>query len=77
VILPPRCSVFLTVAAQFCFFNMSHPPAIQIPLQFDGHNYREWAFCAQTVLVGYGLAAHLTFDFYNFKINITSVARLF
>jgi len=60
VILPPRCSVFLTVAAQFCFFNMSHPPAIQIPLQFDGHNYREWAFCAQTVLVGYGLAAHLT-----------------
>ena len=39
---------------------MSNPSAIQIPLQFDGHNYREWAFCAQTVLVGYGLAAHLT-----------------
>jgi len=39
---------------------MSHPSAIQIPLQFDGHNYREWAFCAQTVLGGYGLASHLT-----------------
>ena len=39
---------------------MSNPSAIQIPLQFDGHNYREWAFCAQTVLGGYGLASHLT-----------------
>ena len=39
---------------------MSHLPAIQIPLQFGGHNYREWAFCAQTVLGGYGLASHLT-----------------
>jgi hypothetical protein len=39
---------------------MSNPSAIQIPLQFDGHNYREWAFCAQTVLGGYGLTSHLT-----------------
>ena len=39
---------------------MSNPSAIQIPLQFDGHNYREWAFWAQTVLGGYGLASHLT-----------------
>jgi len=49
------------MSALFFFpFNMSHPSAIQIPLQFDGHNYREWAFCAQTVLGGYGLASHLT-----------------
>ena len=39
---------------------MSHPTAITIPVQLDGHNYREWAFCVETVLGGYGLVSHLT-----------------
>ena len=39
---------------------MSQPSAISIPLKFDGQNYREWAFCVETVLGGYGAAAHLT-----------------
>jgi len=34
---------------------MSHPTAITIPVQLDGSNYREWAFCVETVLGGYGL----------------------
>uniref|UniRef100_J3LD01 Uncharacterized protein n=1 Tax=Oryza brachyantha TaxID=4533 RepID=J3LD01_ORYBR len=39
---------------------MANPSAIFVPLQFDSHNYREWAFCVQTVLGGYGLVSHLT-----------------
>ena len=39
---------------------MSHPTAITIPVQLDGSNYREWAFCVETVLGGYGLVSHLT-----------------
>ena len=34
---------------------MSHPTAITIHVQLDGSNYREWAFCVETVLGGYGL----------------------
>ena len=39
---------------------MSHPTAISIPVQLDGSNYREWAFCVDTMLGGYGLVSHLT-----------------
>ena len=39
---------------------MSHPTAITIPVQLDGSNYREWAFCVETVLGGYSLVSHLT-----------------
>jgi hypothetical protein len=41
---------------------MSQPTAIPINITLDGQNYREWAFCVETALRGYGLAFHLTDD---------------
>uniref|UniRef100_J3L5P4 Retrotransposon Copia-like N-terminal domain-containing protein n=1 Tax=Oryza brachyantha TaxID=4533 RepID=J3L5P4_ORYBR len=41
---------------------MSQSNAIVVSVILDGQNYREWAFCLETALRGYGLAFHLTDD---------------
>jgi hypothetical protein len=41
---------------------MSQTTAIPVNITLGGQNYREWAFCVETALRGYGLAFHLTDD---------------
>jgi hypothetical protein len=41
---------------------MSQSTTISVNITLDGQNYREWSFCVETALRGYGLAFHLTDD---------------
>jgi hypothetical protein len=41
---------------------MSQSTTISVNITLDGQNYREWSFCVETALRGYGLAFHVTDD---------------
>jgi hypothetical protein len=43
-------------------FIMAHSTAILVNITLDGDNYREWAFCVKTALLGHDLLFHLTND---------------